>query len=56
MARRFWDRRAYLEGALQGLWERVQLGHRPTRADRGELWLAAAHAGHSAHALVDMVY
>jgi indole-3-acetate monooxygenase len=47
---------AYLEGALQGLWERVQSSHRPTLADRGELWLAAAHAGHSAHTVVDMLY
>src|SRR5688572_25042109 len=37
--------RAYLESALQTLWARVQAGHAPTLADRGPLWLAAAHAG-----------
>jgi indole-3-acetate monooxygenase len=48
--------RAYLEGALQGLWERVAAGHSPTLADRAGLWLASAHAGHSAYAAVDMLY
>jgi alkylation response protein AidB-like acyl-CoA dehydrogenase len=48
--------RTYLETALQTLWERVQAGHAPTPADRGDLWLAAAHAGHSAHAAIDMLY
>ena len=48
--------RAYLEGALVGLWGRVDAGHSPTLADRADLWLAAAHAGHSAHAAVDMLY
>jgi indole-3-acetate monooxygenase len=48
--------RAYLEGALQGLWDRVKAGHAPTLADRADLWLASAHAGHSAHAVVDMLY
>ncbi len=48
--------RAYVETALQGLWDRVHLGHAPTLADRADLWLASAHAGHSAHAAVDMLY
>jgi alkylation response protein AidB-like acyl-CoA dehydrogenase len=48
--------RMYIEGALQGLWNRVKEGHQPTLEDRGELWLASAHAGHSAHAAVDMLY
>ena len=48
--------RAYLEAALQTLWARVEAGDLPTLADRGALWLAAAHAGHSAHAAVDMLY
>jgi alkylation response protein AidB-like acyl-CoA dehydrogenase len=48
--------RVYLESALQTLWARVQAGHAPTLADRGDLWLAAAHAGHAAHAAIDMLY
>ncbi len=47
---------AYLEATLLALWERVQTGHRPTLADRGELWLAATHAGHTAHAAIDVLY
>jgi indole-3-acetate monooxygenase len=48
--------RVYLQTALQNLWVRVEAGHAPTLADRGELWLAAAHAGHSAYAAIDMLY
>jgi indole-3-acetate monooxygenase len=48
--------RRYLEDALQSLWERVEAGHAPTLADRGELWLASAHAGHTAYAAIDMLY
>jgi alkylation response protein AidB-like acyl-CoA dehydrogenase len=48
--------RTHLESTLQSLWQRVQAGHSPTLADRGDLWLAAAHAGHSAHAAIDMLY
>jgi indole-3-acetate monooxygenase len=48
--------RAYAETALQTLWERVEAGHAPTLADRGALWLAAAHGGHSAYAAIDMLY
>jgi alkylation response protein AidB-like acyl-CoA dehydrogenase len=48
--------RAYLEATLQALWDRVEAGHMPTLADRGALWLAATHAGHSAHAAIDMLY
>ncbi len=47
---------AYLEATLLALWERVQTGHRPTLADRGDLWLAATHAGHTAHAAIDVLY
>ena len=48
--------RGYLENALQSLWDRVQAGHAPTLGDRGDLWLASAHAGHTAHAAIDMLY
>jgi alkylation response protein AidB-like acyl-CoA dehydrogenase len=48
--------RLYLETALQSLWARVEAGHHPTLADRGALWLAAAHAGHTAHAAIDRLY
>jgi alkylation response protein AidB-like acyl-CoA dehydrogenase len=48
--------RVYLESALETLWERVEARHTPTLADRGDLWLAAAHAAHSAHASIDMLY
>jgi alkylation response protein AidB-like acyl-CoA dehydrogenase len=48
--------RSHLESALQTLWARLQEGHAPTIADRGGLWLASAHAGHSAHAAVDLLY
>jgi alkylation response protein AidB-like acyl-CoA dehydrogenase len=48
--------RRYLENALQSLWERVEAGHGPTLGDRGDLWLASAHAGHTAHAAIDMLY
>jgi indole-3-acetate monooxygenase len=48
--------RGYLENALQNLWDRVEAGHAPTLGDRGDLWLASAHAGHTAHAAIDMLY
>jgi indole-3-acetate monooxygenase len=48
--------RGYLEDALQNLWNRVEAGHAPTLGDRGGLWLASAHAGHTAHAAIDMLY
>ena len=48
--------RRYLENTLQSLWDRVQAGHAPTLKDRGDLWLASAHAGHTAHAAIDMLY
>jgi indole-3-acetate monooxygenase len=48
--------RGCLENALQNLWDQVQAGHAPTLGDRGGLWLAAAHAGHTAHAAIDMLY
>lgn len=35
--------RRYLTDRLAA-WERVQAGHAPTIEDRGELWLACAHA------------
>jgi indole-3-acetate monooxygenase len=46
----------YLETALHTLWAGVEAGDFPTLADRGALWLAAAYAGHSAHAAIDMLY
>jgi indole-3-acetate monooxygenase len=48
--------RSHLENALQSLWDRVRAGHAPTLGDRGELWLASAHAGHTAYAAIDMLY
>jgi indole-3-acetate monooxygenase len=48
--------RSYLENALQSLWDRVQAGHAPALEDRGDLWLASAHAGHTAYAAIDMLY
>src|SRR5262249_52278989 len=48
--------RAYVESALVDLWERVSAGHAPTLADRGQLWLAAAHAAHGAVDAIDLVY
>ena len=38
---------AYVRGALENLWSRVDAGHAPTLADRGALWTAATHAAHS---------
>jgi alkylation response protein AidB-like acyl-CoA dehydrogenase len=48
--------RAYLEAALHTLWTRVESGAAPTLADRGALWLAAAHAGHAAYGAIDRLY
>jgi alkylation response protein AidB-like acyl-CoA dehydrogenase len=48
--------RVYLETALHTLWARVEAGAAPTLADQGALWLAAAHAGHAAHAAIDRLY
>jgi alkylation response protein AidB-like acyl-CoA dehydrogenase len=48
--------RTYLESALQSLWDRVEAGHAPTLAERADLWLASAHAGHTAHGVTDMLY
>jgi indole-3-acetate monooxygenase len=48
--------RGYLENALHRLWDRVQAGRGPTIEDRGDLWLASAHAGHTAYAAIDMLY
>jgi indole-3-acetate monooxygenase len=48
--------RTNLDHALQSLWDRVDAGRAPTLADRGDLWLASAHAGHAAHAAIDMLY
>jgi alkylation response protein AidB-like acyl-CoA dehydrogenase len=47
---------SYLERSLAEVWERVERGEPPTLADRAELWLASAHAAHSAHAAIDMLY
>jgi indole-3-acetate monooxygenase len=48
--------RDHLENALQSLWDRVQAGHAPTLGDRGDLWLASAHAGHTAYAAINVLY
>jgi alkylation response protein AidB-like acyl-CoA dehydrogenase len=48
--------RGHLESVLQSLWDRVRDGHAPTLGDRGDLYLASAHAGHTAHAAVDLLY
>jgi alkylation response protein AidB-like acyl-CoA dehydrogenase len=48
--------RVYLIETLNDLWERVRAGHRPTFADRGDLWLAATHAAHSALGAIEMLY
>jgi alkylation response protein AidB-like acyl-CoA dehydrogenase len=48
--------RGYLENVLQSLWDRIQAGHAPTLGDRRDLWLASAHAGHTAYAAIDMLY
>jgi len=48
--------RGHLENVLQSLWDRLQAGHAPTLGDRGDLWLASAHAGHTAHAAVNLLY
>jgi alkylation response protein AidB-like acyl-CoA dehydrogenase len=47
---------AYLRGQLASLWHEVDAGHAPTMADRGALWLAAAHAGRSALDAIDLLY
>jgi alkylation response protein AidB-like acyl-CoA dehydrogenase len=48
--------RDHLENVLQSLWDRVQAGHAPTLGDRGDLWLASAHAGHTAYAAINFLY
>jgi alkylation response protein AidB-like acyl-CoA dehydrogenase len=48
--------RAYLRDTLVELWERVEAGHAPTLADRGALWLTAAHAAHTATAAIETLY
>ena len=48
--------RRYLVGTLDDLWVRVLAGHVPTMEDRGTLWLAATHAGHSALRAIDLLY
>ena len=48
--------RAYVRGALEDLWSRVDAGRAPTLADRGALWTAATHAGHSALEAIQLLY
>jgi alkylation response protein AidB-like acyl-CoA dehydrogenase len=48
--------RRYLTETLDDLWVRVQAGHAPTMADRGALWLAAAHAAHTALEAIGLLY
>ena len=48
--------RCYLTDRLASSWERVQAGHAPTISDRGELWLAAAHAANAAADAIGALY
>jgi indole-3-acetate monooxygenase len=48
--------RAYVRGALEDLWARVDGGHAPTVADRGALWTAATHAAHSSLEAIQLLY
>lgn len=48
--------RCYLLQTLGELWEKVQAGHAPTLSDRGALWLAATHAGHTALDAIGQLY
>ncbi|MGH9234554.1 MAG: acyl-CoA dehydrogenase family protein [Acidimicrobiales bacterium] len=48
--------RRHLTETLDDLWTRVLEGHAPTMADRGALWLAAAHAAHTALEAIGMLY
>jgi alkylation response protein AidB-like acyl-CoA dehydrogenase len=48
--------RCYLLQTLAELWEKVQAGHAPTLSDRGALWLAATHAGHTALDAIGLLY
>ena len=48
--------RTYVVAALTDLWERVQDGHRPTLADRRELWLAATYGAHAAVDAINLLY
>ena len=47
---------AYVRGLLAEQWAAVGDGHRPTMADRGALWLAAAHAGQTALEAIELLY
>lgn len=47
---------AYVRGELARQWTAVSGGHQPTMADRGELWLAATHAGQSALQAIELLY
>jgi alkylation response protein AidB-like acyl-CoA dehydrogenase len=46
----------YVRGELARQWEAVCNGHRPTMADRGALWLAAAHAAQTALEAIELLY
>ena len=46
----------YVRGLLAEQWAAVGDGHRPTMADRGALWLAAAHAGQTAIEAIELLY
>jgi indole-3-acetate monooxygenase len=48
--------RAYVRGALEHLWSRVDAGHAPTIEDRAALWTAATHAAHHALDAVQLLY
>jgi alkylation response protein AidB-like acyl-CoA dehydrogenase len=48
--------RRYLTETLNDLWVRVEAGYAPNMADRGRLWLAAAHAAHGALEAIGLLY
>lgn len=48
--------RVYLRSTLERVWGKVAGGDAPTLADRGELWTAATHAGHTALDAIDLLY
>jgi indole-3-acetate monooxygenase len=48
--------RTYLRSALAAQWDAVNASHRPTMADRGELWLAATHAAQEALTAIELLY
>ena len=46
----------YVRSTLESIWDRVSDGHAPPLADRGALWMASAHAGHTALEAIEKLY